>query len=116
MIRNSRLFYRYHLSECLDINLNNLLLFPFEYFEDFQYLYNALFLSFPVVNENVSLVISRQILSELCTKLPTLPDAASKLVCHFTLERVQPRVISFEEQVRINKICNIRFSFFNKGT
>ncbi len=51
------------------------------------------------MNENVSLVISRQILSELCTQLPKLPDPVSKEVSHFTLEKVQPRVISFEEQV-----------------
>ena len=52
-----------------------------------------------MVNENVSLVVSRQILSELCAKLPSLPDGPSKDISMFTLERVQPRVISFEEQV-----------------
>lgn len=52
-----------------------------------------------VVNENVSLVISRQILTDVSTQLTNLPDAVSKSVSHFTLEKVQPRVISFEEQV-----------------
>lgn len=54
---------------------------------------------FTVVNENVSLVISRQLLTDFCTHLPNLPDATAKAVYHFTLEKIQPRVISFEEQV-----------------
>lgn len=52
-----------------------------------------------IVNENVSLVISRQILTDVSTQLTNLPDPVSKAVSHFTLEKVQPRVISFEEQV-----------------
>ncbi|XP_062383900.1 COP9 signalosome complex subunit 4 isoform X1 [Sardina pilchardus] len=52
-----------------------------------------------MVNENVSLVISRQLLSDFCAHLPNLPDSTSKAVCHYTLEKIQPRVISFEEQV-----------------
>lgn len=54
---------------------------------------------FTVVNENVSLVISRQLLTDFCTHLPNLSDATAKAVYHFTLEKIQPRVISFEEQV-----------------
>lgn len=57
--------------------------------------------SLTVVNENVSLVISRQLLTDFCTHLPNLPDATAKAVYHFTLEKIQPRVISFEEQVNI---------------
>ena len=52
-----------------------------------------------VVNENVSLVISRQLLSDFCSHLPKLEDAVAKQVAHFTLEKVHTRVISFEEQV-----------------
>ena len=52
-----------------------------------------------VANENVSLVISRQILSEFCSNFLTLPDDVGKVVAHFTLDKVQPRVVSFEEQV-----------------
>ncbi|XP_051539289.1 COP9 signalosome complex subunit 4 isoform X6 [Myxocyprinus asiaticus] len=52
-----------------------------------------------MINENVSLVISRQLLTDFCTHLPNLPDGTAKAVCHFTLEKIQPRVISFEEQV-----------------
>jgi COP9 signalosome complex subunit 4 len=52
-----------------------------------------------VVNENVSLVISRQLLTEVSEKLASLPPPISKAVSHFTLEKVNPRVVSFEEQV-----------------
>lgn len=47
----------------------------------------------------MSLVISRQILTDICTYLTKLPDESSKVISHFTLDKVQPRVISFEEQV-----------------
>jgi len=52
-----------------------------------------------IVHENVSLVISRQILSEIGLYLPKLSDESGKSVCSFALTKIQPRVISFEEQV-----------------
>lgn len=52
-----------------------------------------------VAHENVSVVISRQVLMEFCTSLSSLPNSLSKQVALFTLEKVQPRVVSFEEQV-----------------
>ncbi|XP_063973518.1 COP9 signalosome complex subunit 4 [Diachasmimorpha longicaudata] len=52
-----------------------------------------------IVNENVSLVISRQVLTDVSNRLLHLPDEISKAVSHNTLDKVQPRVISFEEQV-----------------
>ncbi|KAF0308436.1 COP9 signalosome complex subunit 4 [Amphibalanus amphitrite] len=52
-----------------------------------------------VVNENVSLVISRQLLSELSSHLLRLPDNTAQQVALFVLETVQPRAISFEEQL-----------------
>ncbi|XP_011505899.1 PREDICTED: COP9 signalosome complex subunit 4 [Ceratosolen solmsi marchali] len=52
-----------------------------------------------IVNENVSLVISRQVLTDVSNRLQSLPDEISKAVSHYTLDKVQPRVISFEEQV-----------------
>lgn len=64
-------------------------------------------ISFTVVNENVSLVISRQLLTDFCTHLPNLPDATAKAVYHFTLEKIQPRVISFEEQVNAFTLLSI---------
>lgn len=55
--------------------------------------------SISVVNENVSLVISRQLLSDVSTHLALLSDDVSQEVSHFALDVIQPRVISFEEQV-----------------
>ena len=52
-----------------------------------------------IVNENVSLVISRQLLSEVATEMAKVEDSISKAVSHYTLDIVQPRVISFEDQV-----------------
>ena len=52
-----------------------------------------------IVNENVSLVISRQLLSDVGTQLVKLEDSIAKAVSHYTLDIVQPRVISFEDQV-----------------
>lgn len=52
-----------------------------------------------VVNDQVSLVISRQILTEICGHLSKMPDETSQIISNFTLDKVQPRVISFEEQV-----------------
>ena len=57
-----------------------------------------------VANENVSLVISRQILTEFCSYFSSLPDAVGKEVAHFTLDKVQPRVVSFEEQVELRYV------------
>ncbi|KAI8439620.1 hypothetical protein MSG28_013341 [Choristoneura fumiferana] len=51
-----------------------------------------------IVNENVSLVISRQLLTDVSTHLALLSDAVSQDVSHFALDVIQPRVISFEEQ------------------
>ncbi|EDW74082.1 COP9 signalosome complex subunit 4 [Drosophila tropicalis] len=61
-----------------------------------------------IVNEHVSLVISRQILNDVGMELSKLPDDMSKQLSHFTLEKVHPRVISFEEQV-----AGIRFHLAN---
>ncbi|XP_026746345.1 COP9 signalosome complex subunit 4 isoform X1 [Trichoplusia ni] len=52
-----------------------------------------------IVNENVSLVISRQLLTDVSTHLALLTDHVSQEVSHFALDVIQPRVISFEEQV-----------------
>jgi COP9 signalosome complex subunit 4 len=52
-----------------------------------------------IVNENVSLVISRQLLTEISSILVKLEDCVSKAVSHYTLDIVAPRVISFEDQV-----------------
>lgn len=43
---------------------------------------------FAVVNENVSLVISRQILTDISNQLTVLPDEISKAISHFILDKV----------------------------
>ena len=48
-----------------------------------------------IANENVNLVISGQLLSEVGATLVQLEDSVS----HFTLEVVQPHVIFFEDQL-----------------
>ena len=55
-----------------------------------------------IANENVNLVISGQLLSEVGATLVQLEDSVSKAVSHFTLEVVQPHVISFEDQLVAN--------------
>lgn len=52
-----------------------------------------------IINEQVSLVISRQVLSDVGQHLTKIDKTISKNIAHYTLEKVQPRVISFEEQV-----------------
>ncbi|XP_031553705.1 COP9 signalosome complex subunit 4-like [Actinia tenebrosa] len=52
-----------------------------------------------VASEGVSLVVSRQIFTELCNNLPNIDNTSAKNISHFALDKLQPRVISFEEQV-----------------
>jgi len=52
-----------------------------------------------IINESVSLVISRQLLTEIANILPKFSDNVVIQVSHYILDRIQPRVISFEEQV-----------------
>jgi len=52
-----------------------------------------------MVNENVSLVVSRQLFTDYGARIQGLEDDVAEQVALFTLEKIQPRVISFEEQV-----------------
>ncbi|CAB4053937.1 COPS4 [Lepeophtheirus salmonis] len=52
-----------------------------------------------IVHEGVSMVISRQLLSEVGTHLTSMQDSVSKAVSHHTLNVIQPRIISFEDQI-----------------
>ncbi|XP_078487295.1 COP9 signalosome subunit 4 [Ciona intestinalis] len=52
-----------------------------------------------MMNENVSQMRSRQLLTSFCGQLTQMGNTACKEVSLFALERIQPRVISFEEQV-----------------
>ncbi|XP_003747419.2 COP9 signalosome complex subunit 4 [Galendromus occidentalis] len=52
-----------------------------------------------VVNENVSLVISRQLLSDVASHVQQMGHGQkSKDFCLFTLDKLQTRIISFQEQ------------------
>ena len=48
---------------------------------------------------DVSLMVSRNVLTELCTALPNLDDTVSEATGRFILDKIQQRVISFEDQV-----------------
>mmetsp|Transcript_10184 Transcript_10184/g.30634 ORF Transcript_10184/g.30634 Transcript_10184/m.30634 type:complete len:393 (-) Transcript_10184:278-1456(-) len=52
-----------------------------------------------VLSDSVTLVLSRQLLTAFAQQLPSLPDDAFKEVAEYTLAKVAPRVVSFEEQV-----------------
>lgn len=52
-----------------------------------------------IINESVSLVISRQLLIDIAAMLTKFQNDVTKSIAHFILDKVQPRVISFEEQV-----------------
>ena len=56
--------------------------------------------SFTVVNqESVSMVVSRQFVSDLVEVLNKLPVSAVKVIATCLLSSIQSRVISYEEQV-----------------
>jgi len=52
-----------------------------------------------VVSENVNLVISRKLLTGIGIQLLTIETTTSKNVAHYALDIIQPRAISFEDQV-----------------
>lgn len=60
-----------------------------------------------VVHESVSLVVSRQLLTELCNHIPNMESSIAKEISHFILDKLQPRAISFEEQVRLYSVYHV---------
>ncbi|CAF0898421.1 unnamed protein product [Brachionus calyciflorus] len=52
-----------------------------------------------LVNESVGLVISRQIFTDLCNLLSNLSKEEAKNISNYGLLKIQPRNISFEDQV-----------------
>ena len=52
-----------------------------------------------IVAEDVPLVASRQVLQEMAGALTSLPSALTKEIGLFAVEKIHPRVTSFEEQV-----------------
>ncbi|CAG8480068.1 2243_t:CDS:2 [Ambispora gerdemannii] len=71
-----------------DITKNNLLATNLETFVDY------------IVQEHVGLVISRQVLTDFVQGVgKTGNNEVKKRVLHFSLSKIQPRVVSFEEQI-----------------
>ncbi|KAF9611479.1 hypothetical protein IFM89_032449 [Coptis chinensis] len=54
-----------------------------------------------MVSDDVPLVVSRQLLQSFSQDLGTLEPEAQKEIAHYALVQIQPRVVSFEEQVLI---------------
>jgi COP9 signalosome complex subunit 4 len=54
-----------------------------------------------VLREETPLVTSRQVLQEFVLRLSDLPPAIHKELATYALEKLQPRVVAFEEQITI---------------
>eukprot|EP00877_Chromochloris_zofingiensis_P013874 jgi/Chrzof1/8740/Cz03g22180.t1 len=52
-----------------------------------------------MLSDDVPLVVSRQILQVFAQEIPKVPADVHKPIATHTLEKIQPRVVSFEEQV-----------------
>lgn len=52
-----------------------------------------------VVSDEVPLVVSRQLLQTFAQELGRLEADIQKEIAHYALAQIQPRVVSFEEQV-----------------
>jgi COP9 signalosome complex subunit 4 len=52
-----------------------------------------------MLDEKTPLVISRTLLSPFAQSLPKLSSEFHKEIAHFALEKIQPRVVAFEQQV-----------------
>lgn len=52
-----------------------------------------------VLSDDVPLVVSRQLLQSFAQELGRLEPETQKEIAQFTLTQIQPRVVSFEEQV-----------------
>jgi len=57
-----------------------------------------------MLDEKTPLVISRTLLHAFATGLSNLPPSAHKEIAHFALDKIQPRVVAFEEQVSIIRV------------
>jgi len=57
-----------------------------------------------MLDEKTPLVISRTLLHAFAVALPKLPADAHKEIGHYALEKIQPRVVAFEEQVSIIRV------------
>lgn len=58
-----------------------------------------------VLSDDVPLVVSRQLLQMFAQELGRLEAGSQKEIAHYTLTQIQPRVVSFEEQVGCRYLC-----------
>eukprot|EP01103_Thecamoeba_quadrilineata_P005030 TRINITY_DN14886_c0_g1_i1.p1 TRINITY_DN14886_c0_g1~~TRINITY_DN14886_c0_g1_i1.p1 ORF type:complete len:411 (-),score=95.94 TRINITY_DN14886_c0_g1_i1:140-1207(-) len=54
-----------------------------------------------IVSEDRAIVVTRTLLQDIATTLNLLPPELFKVIAHFTLEKIQPRMVTFEKQVEI---------------
>ncbi|KAI3733271.1 hypothetical protein L1987_64491 [Smallanthus sonchifolius] len=54
-----------------------------------------------ILSDDVPLVVSRQLLQTFAQELGRLEPENQKEIAHYTLRQIQPRVVSFEEQVLV---------------
>jgi len=52
-----------------------------------------------IISEHIPLAISREIIADIARELPTLTSGAHKTIADAILGKIQPRLVSFEEQV-----------------
>lgn len=57
-----------------------------------------------MLSDDVPLVVSRQLLQTFAQELGKLEPEAQKDIAHYALAQIQPRVVSFEEQVRFDLV------------
>ena len=62
-----------------------------------------------VLSDDVPLVVSRQLLQSFAQELGRLEAETQKEIALFTLTQIQPRVVSFEEQVLIVLLLSILY-------
>lgn len=58
-----------------------------------------------MLSDDVPLVVSRQLLQIFAQELGRLEPEAQKEIAHYTLTQIQPRCVSFEEQVGCRYLC-----------
>lgn len=69
-----------------------------------------------MLSDDVPLVVSRQLLQTFAHELGRLEPETQKEIAHYTLSQIQPRVVSFEEQVRFYMVelaCEVNFFLCN---
>ena len=66
-------------------------------------------LLFSALDERLSLVDAKSVLSFFAERIPRIDRLIVKDVCHFALTNIQPRIVSFEEQVILRFKHNVHY-------